>query len=378
MIYLDYQSTTPLDPRVYLEMKPFLEDWYGNPHAIIHVEGLRAKKAIDKALSKIAVALKVRDDEIIFTSGATESNNLAILGLRDALKAQNKTHLVTQATEHACVLECFSQMERDGFDVTYLPVTKEGLVDIDEFESSLTEQTGLVSIMAVNNEIGVIQPLDRLCKITKAKNIVFHCDASQAIGRIHLDIAGWGIDLLSISGHKIYGPKGIGALIVGKGIQKSIRPIIHGGGQQHGLRSGTLPTPLCLGLGEAVKLAEGEREKEHEMTSNLNAALVDALSQTGLEYSVNGSQQYRIPGNLNVSFKDVKNEDLIEAVETLCISSGSACSTEKPQHSHVIKALGVKQNILEGALRISFGRFSTREEIEEAVRLLLHTIKRMA
>lgn len=377
MIYLDYQSTTPLDPRIYVEMKPYFEQWHGNPHAVIHSEGFRAKRAVDQARQKIAAALGVMEREIIFTSGATESNNLAILGLEEHLIKCRKTHLITQVTEHPCVLECFRRLEKNGFEVTFLSVDKGGRVDPGELQQCLRESTGLVSIMAVNNEIGVIQPLSEVAKVLKDKNILFHCDAAQAMGRIPIQLQKMGIDLLSISGHKIYGPKGIGALYINQKIQKHINPIIYGGGQESGLRAGTLPTPLCVGLGEAVRLANNEQKQDHTHISSLRDLFLSELSQANLHYTINGSRDQRIPGNLNLSFRGVSNEDLIAGLSDLCISSGSACATEKTEHSHVIQALRVKPDVLKGAVRISFGRFTTEEEIKKAASIIFNTIRSM-
>jgi cysteine desulfurase len=365
-IYLDYQATTPMDPRVLEAMMPYFTYKFGNPHSRSHSYGWEAEEGVEKARGQVAKLIGADEKEVIFTSGATESNNLAIRGVAEFYK-DRKNHVVTTVTEHKCVLDTCRHLEQNGFEVTYLPVQKNGLI---------TDKTVVVSIMAVNNEIGVIQPLAEIGKICREKKVFFHTDAAQAVGKIPLDVEAMNIDLLSVSGHKIYGPKGIGALYVRRKPRVRLVPLIVGGGQERGFRSGTLPTPLCVGLGEAAEICSKEMDGEAKRLKKLQERMLKGLNAKLTDIVINGDLEHRIPGNLNISFAYVEGESLMMGIKGLSVSSGSACTSASLEPSYVLRALGVEEDMAHTSLRIGLGRFTTEQEVDTAVgELVRHVMK---
>ncbi len=375
-IYLDYQATTPTDPRVVDAMLPFLRERFGNPHSVHHAYGRDAEAAVEAARGQVAALIGAEAREIVFTSGATESNNLAIKGAARFHK-QRRPHLVTLVTEHKCVIESCRRMESEGVEVTYLPVRQNGLVDLERLAAAVTGRTALVSIMAVNNEIGVIQPLEEISAICRKHGAYFLCDAAQAAGKIPLDVQAAGIDLLSISGHKLYGPKGIGALYVRRRPRVRLVPLIDGGGQERGLRSGTLPPALCVGLGTACAIAAEEMAGEAERLGGLRDRLLAGITARLVDVRVNGDLEHRIPGNLNLSFAGVDGEALIEAMPGIAVSSGSACTSASVEPSYVLRGLGLSDDLAGASIRISLGRFTTEDEVETAVELIVSEVTRL-
>jgi cysteine desulfurase len=375
-IYLDYQATTPMDPRVLEAMMPYFTHQFGNPHSRSHSYGWEAEEGVEKARGQVAKLIGADEKEVIFTSGATESNNLAIRGVAEFYK-DRKNHIVTTVTEHKCVLDTCRHLEQSGFEVTYLPVQKNGLIDLDVLRAAITDKTVVVSVMAVNNEIGVIQPLAEIGKICREKKAFFHTDAAQAAGKIALDVEAMNIDLMSISGHKIYGPKGIGALYVRRKPRVRLVPLIVGGGQERGFRSGTLPTPLCVGLGEAAEIAMNEMEGEAKRLTKLQARMLKGLQDRLPEIFVNGDLEHRIPGNLNISFAYVEGESLMMGIKNLAVSSGSACTSASLEPSYVLRALGVDEELAHTSLRIGLGRFTTEHEVDTAVEELVRHVKKL-
>ena len=365
-IYLDYQATTPMDPRVLEAMMPYFTYKFGNPHSRSHSYGWEAEEGVEKARGQVAKLIGADDKEVIFTSGATESNNLAIRGVAEFYK-DRKNHIVTTVTEHKCVLDTCRHLEQQGFEVTYLPVQKNGLIDLDQLRAAITDKTVVVSIMAVNNEIGVIQPLEEIGKICREKKTFFHTDAAQAAGKIPLDVEAMNIDLMSISGHKIYGPKGIGALYVRRKPRVRLVPLIVGGGQERGFRSGTLPTPLCVGLGEAAEICLSEMGDEAKRLKKLQDRMLKGLNAKLTDLVINGDLEHRIPGNLNISFAYVEGESLMMGIKNLSVSSGSACTSASLEPSYVLRALGVEEEMAHTSLRIGLGRFTTEHEVDTAV-----------
>jgi cysteine desulfurase len=365
-IYLDYQATTPMDPRVLEAMMPYFTYKFGNPHSRSHSYGWEAEEGVEKARGQVAKLIGADDKEVIFTSGATESNNLAIRGVAEFYK-DRKNHIVTTVTEHKCVLDTCRHLEQNGFEVTYLPVQKNGLIDLDQLRAAITDKTVVVSIMAVNNEIGVIQPLEEIGKICREKKTFFHTDAAQAAGKIPLDVEAMNIDLMSISGHKIYGPKGIGALYVRRKPRVRLVPLIVGGGQERGFRSGTLPTPLCVGLGEAAEICLNEMGDEAKRLKKLQERMLKGLNAKLTDLIINGDLDHRIPGNLNISFAYVEGESLMMGIKNLSVSSGSACTSASLEPSYVLRALGVEEEMAHTSLRIGLGRFTTEHEVDTAV-----------
>ena len=366
-IYLDYQATTPMDPRVLEAMMPYFTYKFGNPHSRSHSYGWEAEEGVEQARGQLAKLIGADEKEVIFTSGATESNNLAIRGVAEFYK-DRKNHIVTTVTEHKCVLDTCRHLEQNGFEVTYLPVQKNGLVDLEELRAAITDKTVVVSIMAVNNEIGVIQPLAEIGKICREKKVFFHTDAAQAAGKIPLDVEAMNIDMMSISGHKIYGPKGIGALFVRRKPRVRLVPLIVGGGQERGFRSGTLPTPLCVGLGEAAEICMKEMDGEARRLKKLQDRMLKGLHAKLPEIYVNGDLEQRIPGNLNISFAHVEGESLMMGIKGLSVSSGSACTS---------RALGVEEEMAHTSLRIGLGRFTTEQEVDTAVADLVHHVTKL-
>ncbi len=365
-IYLDYQATTPCDPRVVDKMLPYFTEKFGNPHSRNHAYGWEAEEAVEVAREQIADIIGADPKEVIFTSGATESNNLAIKGVAQFYR-DKKDHVVTVVTEHKCVLDTCRHLEQEGFRVTYLPVRANGLVDLAELEAAVTDKTAVVSVMGVNNEIGVIQPLAEIGAICRKKGAFFHTDCAQAVGKIPLDVNAMNIDLMSISGHKLYGPKGIGALYVRRRPRVRLVPMINGGGQERGMRSGTLATPLCVGLGEACRLAKAEMGAEAERLRMLRDRLLDGVRARLPEVYINGDLEQRIPGNLNLSFAFVEGEGLMMGVKDLAVSSGSACTSASLEPSYVLRALGVDVEMAHTSLRFGMGRFTTEADIDHAI-----------
>jgi cysteine desulfurase len=375
-IYLDYQATTPMDPRVLEAMMPYFTHQFGNPHSRSHSYGWEAEEGVEKARGQVAKLIGADEKEVIFTSGATESNNLAIRGVAEFYK-DRKNHIVTTVTEHKCVLDTCRHLEQQGFEVTYLPVQKNGLIDLEALRAVVTDKTVVVSVMAVNNEIGVIQPLAEIGKICREKKAFFHTDAAQAVGKIPLDVEAMNIDLMSISGHKIYGPKGIGALYVRRKPRVRLVPLIVGGGQERGFRSGTLPTPLCVGLGEAAEIAMNEMDGEAKRLAKLQTRMLKGLQDRLPEIFVNGDLEHRIPGNLNISFAYVEGESLMMGIKNLAVSSGSACTSASLEPSYVLRALGVEEELAHTSLRIGLGRFTTEHEVDTAVEELVRHVKKL-
>ncbi len=376
-IYLDYQATTPCDPRVLDVMIPWFTEKFGNPHSRNHEYGWEAEEATLIAREHIASLIGADAKDIIFTSGATESNNLALKGVAHFYKGK-KNHIITAVTEHKCVLDACRHLEEEGFDVTYLPVQPNGLIDLESLKKSITDQTAIVSIMAVNNEIGVIQPLAEIGKLCRDRGVFFHTDAAQAVGKIPLDVEAMNIDLLSISGHKIYGPKGIGALYVRRRNPRvRLSAMIHGGGQERGMRSGTLPTPLCVGLGEACRLAKTEMTEENTRLTSYRDLFLSLLSDALTDLHINGDKQHRIPSNLNISFAFVEGESLMMSIKDLAVSSGSACTSASLEPSYVLRALGVEDELAHTSLRIGFGRFTTEDEVRQAADSLIQAVTKL-
>jgi len=375
-IYLDYQATTPMDPRVLEAMIPYFTEKFGNPHSRSHSFGWEAEEAVEKARADVATLIGAEAKEIIFTSGATESNNIAIKGIAKFYQAK-KNHIVVASTEHKCTLDACRHLEEEGFKITYLPVEQNGLINLTTLEQAITENTVLVSIMAIHNEIGVIQPLEEIGKLCRAKGAFFHSDIAQAFGKIPLDVNKYNIDIASISGHKIYGPKGIGALYIRKRPRVRLTPLINGGGQERGLRSGTLPTPLIVGLGKAAEIAATEMEKDYNHAKSLSDYFLKKITDSAEEIYINGDLEKRYPGNLNISFAYIEGESMILSIKDLAVSSGSACTSASLEPSYVLKALGVEEEMAHTSLRIGFGRFTTFEEVDYAAELIIANINKL-
>jgi len=375
-IYLDYQATTPLDPLILNKMLPYFTEKFGNPHSRTHAYGWEAEAAVDIAREQIASLINASEKEIIFTSGATESNNLAIKGAAHFYK-DKRNHIITCITEHKCVLDSCRKLEQEGFEVTYLPVEKNGVISLDVLRSAIKDNTLLVSIMAVNNEIGVIQPLAEIGKICREKGVFFHTDAAQAFGKIPLDVEAMNIDLMSISGHKIYAPKGIGAIYIRRRPRVRLEALISGGGQERGFRSGTLPTPLCVGLGEAAKIAKAEMGKDNEHVRRLSEKFLHEVAEQIPDVYLNGDRVQRYMGNINLSFAYIEGESMIMALKDLAVSSGSACTSASLEPSYVLRALGVNEEMAHTSIRFGIGRFTTDEEIDYAINLIKNSISRL-
>ncbi len=369
-VYLDNQATTPCDPRVLAVMLPWFTERYGNPHSAEHQMGLDAEAAVEAARAEIAALIGAEPREIVLTSGATEANNIAIKGAARHAKRMGdpRRRVITVATEHKCVLESVADTAEDGFEPIVLPVEPDGRLDPDVLRTALVEPTLLVSVMAVNNETGVIQDIASLAAITRDAGALFHTDAAQAVGKIPLDVQG--IDLLSLSGHKLYGPKGVGALFVRRRPRVRLAPLFSGGGQERGLRSGTLPTPLVVGLGEACRLACLEMDAEALRLAGLHDRLLTELSRHMPGLRMNGSLRHRIPGNLNLTFP-VPALDLMRAVPELCVSTGSACSSAAIEPSYVLRALGLTDAAAARTLRLGLGRFTSAADVDYAVEALV-------
>ena len=375
-IYLDYQATTPVDKRVIDKMLPYFGEIYGNPHSRNHSFGWEAEQAVEVARENVANIIGANPKEIIFTSGATESNNLAIKGLAD-FYGDKKNHIITCVTEHKCVLESCRLLSERGFEVTYLQVNKDGLIDLKDLESKINEKTLLVSIMGVHNEIGVIQPLKEIGDICRKNSVFFHTDCAQAIGKIKINVDEMNIDLLSISGHKIYAPKGVGALYVRRKPRVRISAMMSGGGQERGMRSGTLSPALCVGLGEACKICADEIDEESKRITKLKNILLEGIRGECDDIFINGSETDRVPGNINLSFAYVEGESLMMGIKNLAVSSGSACTSASLEPSYVLKALGVSEELAHTSLRIGIGRYTSEKDVRDAVKVIVNEVKRL-
>ena len=370
-IYLDYQATTPVDPSILKKMMPFFNENFGNPHSNNHEFGRNANEVIQVARQEISNLINAQNSEIIFTSGATESNNLAIKSIaRNYFEKQ--CQIITCKTEHKCVLESCHELEKEGFKVTYLDVDEDGLINIQELENLLEKQKALVSIMSANNEIGVLQPIKEIGELCKKYNSIFHSDVAQSIGTQKIDVIEMNIDALSISAHKIYGPKGIGALYISNNIKNTLRPLISGGGQEMNLRSGTLSPALCVGLGEACKDISQNREKYVQHFKELKSALLSGLITSKLEIDINGSVEKRIPNNLNIAIRGKIADQLFNFMPHIALSTGSACTSGTIERSHVLTAMKLDDSRIDGSFRISTGRDTTKEEIKELINLLVN------
>lgn len=367
-IYLDYSATTPVDPRVAQKMIPYLTENFGNPASRSHAFGWKAEEGVEEARAHVAALIGADPKEIVWTSGATEGNNLALKGAANFYKTKGR-HLVTQKTEHKATLDTMRELERQGFECTYLEVEENGLVDLKKFEAALRPDTILASIMMVNNEIGVIQPIAEIGALCRARGIIFHCDAVQAAGKLPIDLARLKVDLLTLTAHKMYGPKGIGALYVRRKPRVRIEPQIHGGGHERGFRSGTLATHQIVGFGEAARIAKLEMATDNERIRLLRDRLWQGVSSME-EVVLNGDLERRIPGNLNVSFNYVEGESLIMAIKDIAVSSGSACTSASLEPSYVLRALGRSDELAHSSIRFTLGKFTTEQEVDYAVNLV--------
>jgi cysteine desulfurase len=374
-IYLDYSATTPCDPRVVDAMVPWLREHFGNPASRSHAWGWEAEAAVEKARVQVAELIGADPREIVWTSGATESINLALKGAAHFYKTRGK-HLITVKTEHKAVLDTMRELERQGFEVTYLDVQDDGLLDLDKFKAALRADTILASVMFVNNEIGVVQDIAAIAAICRQRGIVFHVDAAQATGKLPIDLATLPVDLMSLASHKTYGPKGIGALYVRRKPRVRIETQMHGGGHERGMRSGTLPTHQIVGMGEAFRIAREEMGSEGERIRMLQQRLLRALSDVEQVF-VNGHAERRVPHNLNMSFNFVEGESLIMGVKGIAVSSGSACTSASLEPSYVLRALGRSDELAHSSLRMTIGRFTTVEEIDHAARLIRERVAKL-
>lgn len=379
-VYLDYAATTPCDPRVFEKMEPYFVKFFGNAHSKNHAYGWASDEAVDIARMHIADFLKIDEREIVFTSGATEANVLALRGLMYQHQQQRnpyRTHLITTQIEHASILSCCHQLEEEGFEVTYLPVNEQGLVDLNELLDTITNKTLLVSIGAVNNETGVIQPMKEVGDICFEKGIVLHSDLTQAIGKIDIDFRLWNIGLASFSSHKIYGPKGIGALFVRRKPFVRFRTIMPGGGQERGIRGGTLPVPLCVGFGEACRILQEEFQTEIPRISELSNQLVKGILQSVTFSKLNGDVIHKVPHIINMAFPYIEGESLVMGLENICVSTGSACSSARLEPSHVLQAMHADEFSIQSSIRFSIGRYTTQQEIEYTIPKVINAVKRL-
>lgn len=374
-IYLDYSATTPVDPRVADKMIPYLVEHFGNPASRSHAYGWETEKAVEEARAEVAALVNADPKEIIWTSGATESDNLAIKGAAQFYQSKGK-HIITLKTEHKAVLDTVRELERQGFEATYLDVKEDGLIDLDAFKAALREDTTVVSVMMVNNEIGVIQPIEAIGEICRERGIVFHVDAAQATGKVEIDLQKLKVDLMSFSAHKSYGPKGIGALYVRRKPRVRLIAQMHGGGHERGMRSGTLATHQIVGMGEAFRLAREEMATENERIRMLRDRLMKGLTDIDATY-VNGDVEQRVPHNLNISFAYVEGESLIMAIKDVAVSSGSACTSASLEPSYVLRALGRDDELAHSSIRFTIGRFTTEEEVDYTIDLLHKKISKL-
>lgn len=376
-IYLDYHATTPVDERVLEAMLPYFTREFGNPASITHEYGRRAAEAVEQARQKVAALIGAEAREIIFTSGATEANNLAIKGVAWMLRP-DRNHLVTTAIEHHAVLDPCKRLAREGWELTVLPVDQHGLVDPDDVRRAIGPRTALVSVIAANNEIGTIQYMEEIGRICRENGVLFHTDATQAVGKIPVDVRAWNVDLLSCSAHKIYGPKGIGALFVRRGRPPvRLAPLFDGGGHERGLRSGTLPVPLIVGFGVACELCAELMEEEAARVGGLRDRLEKRIMNELEEVYLNGHPERRLPGNLNLSFAYVDGEALLMSLGDIAVSSGSACTSATPHPSHVLQAIGRSEELARASLRFGLGRWTTEEEIAYAATRVIDTVRKL-
>ncbi len=375
-IYLDYSATTPVDPRVAAKMIPWLTEHFGNPASRSHAFGWEADKAVEEAREHVARLVNADPKEIVWTSGATESNNLAIKGAAHFYAGTKGKHLITVMTEHKAVLDTMRELEREGFEVTYLMPEPNGLLDLEKFKAAIRPDTVLASVMFVNNEIGVIQDIPTLGEICRSKGVIFHVDAAQATGKVEIDLSKLKVDLMSFSAHKTYGPKGIGALYVRRKPRIRLEAQMHGGGHERGMRSGTLPTHQIVGMGEAFRIAREEMAAENERIRMLRDRLYKGLSEME-ETVVNGDMERRIPGNLNISFAYVEGESLMMAIKDVAVSSGSACTSASLEPSYVLKALGRNDELAHSSIRFTIGRFTTEEEIDYTIDLVKKQVAKL-
>ncbi len=375
-LYFDYSATTPVDPRVAAKMIPYLTEDFGNPASRSHPFGWTADKAVEEARAHVAALVGADPKEIVFTSGATESNNLAIKGAGHFYAGTKGKHIITVKTEHKAVLDTVREMERQGFEATYLGVQENGLVNLDDLRAAIRPDTVLVSVMAVNNEIGVIQDIEAIGKICREKGVLFHVDAAQATGKMPIDLKTLPVDLMSFSAHKTYGPKGIGALYVRRKPRVRLEAQMHGGGHERGMRSGTLATHQIVGMGEAFRIAKEEMATENERIRMLRDRLYEGLKDIE-EVHLNGDMEKRVPHNLNVSFNFVEGESLIMAIKDLAVSSGSACTSASLEPSYVLRALGRSDELAHSSIRFSIGRFTTEADVDYAIKLLHEKIGKL-
>jgi cysteine desulfurase len=374
-IYLDYSATTPVDPRVVDAMLPFLRQDFGNPASRSHAYGWKAEEAVENARRQVAELVGCDPKELVWTSGATESINLAIKGAAHFYKDKGR-HLITVKTEHKATLDTCRELEREGFEVTYLDVQENGLISLEDLRAAIRPDTILISVMLVNNEIGVIQDIATIGEICREKGIVFHVDSAQATGKVQIDLSTLKVDLMSFSAHKTYGPKGIGALFVRRKPRVRLEPLIHGGGHERGMRSGTLPTHQIVGMGEAFRIAKEEMQTENERIRMLRDRLWNGLSQIEATY-LNGDMTQRVPHNLNVSFNYVEGESLLMAIKDIAVSSGSACTSASLEPSYVLRALGRSDELAHSSIRFSVGRFTTEQDVDFAVALLKDKVAKL-
>src|SRR5882724_6051095 len=376
-IYMDNHATTPVDPRVFEEMAPYFTEKFGNAASRNHSFGWDAEEAVDKARQQVADLIRATPKEIIFTSGATESDNLAIKGVAEMYRERGN-HIITVVTEHKAVLDTCKHLEKTGYEVTYLPVDKFGMIDLDDLKRSIKNETILISIMMANNEIGVIQPISEIGKIAKEKGVLFHTDATQAIGKVPFNVNELGVDLASISAHKMYGPKGIGALYVRrKGPRVQLAPQIDGGGHERGMRSGTLQVTGIVGLGKAAEIAGESMDEEGNRLMRLREKLHAGINSRIPEVYLNGHPEHRLPGNLNVSFAYVEGGALLMGISEIAVSSGSACTSDSLKPSYVLKALGVGEELAHSSIRFGLGRFNTEEEVDYTIGRVNEAVNRL-
>jgi cysteine desulfurase len=374
-IYMDYSATTPVDPRVADKMIPYLREQFGNPASRSHMYGWTAEKAVEEAREHVAALVNADSREIIWTSGATEGNNLAIKGAAQFYKTKGK-HIITVKTEHKAVLDTVRELERQGFEATYLQPQDNGLITIEQLAAAIRPDTILVSVMLVNNEIGVIQPIDEIGELCRSKGIIFHCDAAQATGKVKIDLQKTKVDLMTFTAHKTYGPKGIGALYVCRKPRVRIEAQMHGGGHERGLRSGTLPTHQIVGMGEAFRIAKVEMDEEIVRIKALRDRLANGLKEMEEVY-INGDMAHRVPHNLNVSFNYVEGESLIMAIKDIAVSSGSACTSASLEPSYVLRALGRSDELAHSSIRFTIGRFTTEEDIDFTIKLIKEKVAKL-
>ncbi len=375
-VYLDYSATTPVDPRVAVKMFTYLCDKFGNPASRSHAYGWEAEKAVEEARANVAAYINADPREIVWTSGATEADNLAVKGAAHFYRDKGK-HLITVKTEHKAILDSMRHLEEEGYEVTYMDVQENGLLDLEALEAAIRPDTTLVSVMGVNNEIGVIQDIAAIGEMCRRHGVLFHCDATQAVGKMDLDMEKLKIDLMSLSGHKVYGPKGIGALYVRRKPRVRLEAQIHGGGHERGMRSGTLATHQIVGMGEAYRLMKLEQSEEMKRERALRDRLLAGIEKNIPEIVINGDMEHRAVTNLNVSFKYIEGESLMMAVKDLAVSSGSACTSASLEPSYVLKALGREDELAHSSIRFTLGRFTTEEEIDFAIETLTREVARL-